>query len=83
MRTDASRHRDRELKVKREAIQHSSGGFASRLRGYVEPAFAGRSAFDVDAALGSLPRNDATGMVANSASSATKSASALRRQTRL
>ncbi|MGI8570280.1 MAG: hypothetical protein ACR2KT_15135 [Methylocella sp.] len=27
---------------------------ASRLRGYVEPAFAGRSAFDVDAALGSL-----------------------------
>ncbi|PZR81395.1 MAG: hypothetical protein DLM68_18000 [Hyphomicrobiales bacterium] len=27
---------------------------ASRLRGYVEPARAGRSAFDVDAALGSL-----------------------------
>ncbi|MGH6857859.1 MAG: hypothetical protein ACRECP_09550, partial [Methylocella sp.] len=27
---------------------------SSRLRGYVEPAFAGRFAFDVDAALGSL-----------------------------
>jgi hypothetical protein len=27
---------------------------ASRLRGYVGPAFAGRSAFDVEAALGSL-----------------------------
>ena len=48
--------------AKREAIQGRrappgswiASELTSRLRGYAEPANAGRSAFDVDAALGSL-----------------------------